>query len=678
MLTRIRRTWTRQGLALLAVLTMPAMTAHGQAPLPTGAELVARHVAAIGGEAAWRAVTSTRATGTVALPEQNIRGTLEMLSVRPGRSVLRLDIAGFGRTEVGITDGVGWTIDPMIGPSLITGAALVQMKNDTHFDSALHPPDLVASVVTVGRVEFDGRPAFRATVTFVSGPTQDEFFDVETGLLLGTEGVSETPMGKVPMKVMLRDYKSFGGIKLPTRMIQSAMATEQHLAIDQVELNTVKPEALDLPPMIRALIKTGDSPARQGARDVDVAAFDDVWTTIRDTFYDPTFDGLDWDGVRTTLRPKVLAAATPDDARVVIREMLATLKRSHFGLMSPATAADVVPTGSYIVPAETRLIGNEVVVTRVREGSEAARAGLKAGQVLVQVDGAPVAPWVTAGAHADPRVTAFNVWRRVQVALHGPEASHAEMVVRAGGRDQKLTIRRERPEGDRAVLGDLPPFYVHVNNRAVETSSGRGVGVIGFNVWMTSANPLIEFSIDRHRKQQGLVLDLRGNPGGLAVMIRGVAGHLFDEQVVLGRMKTRDTELEFAANPRVVMSDGRRVTPFAGPVAVLVDELTASASECFVGGLQSLGRVRVFGRTTAGQALPAQTKRLANGDLLMYVVGDFVTGTGRRLEGTGVIPDEMVALDIAALSAGRDPDLEAALRWLDTTPEVGPLRSFLR
>jgi carboxyl-terminal processing protease len=263
-------------------------------------------------------------------------------------------------------------------------------------------------------------------------------------------------------------------------------------------------------------------------------------------------------------------------------------------------------------------------------------------------------------------MTALNVWRRVQVALHGPETSHARMTVRVDGREQTLTVRRERPDGDRVVLGDLPPFYVHVNNRAVETPSGRGVGVVGFNVWMTSANPLIEFSIDRHRSQQGLVIDLRGNPGGLALMIRGVAGHLFDQSVVLGRMKTRDTELELAANPRVVMPDGRRVVPFAGPVALLVDELTASASECFAGGLQSLGRVRIFGRTTAGQALPAQTKRLANGDLFMYVVGDFVTGTGRRLEGEGVIPDEKVTLDVTALSAGRDLDLEAALRWLDT------------
>jgi len=151
----------------------------------------------------------------------------------------------------------------------------------------------------------------------------------------------------------------------------------------------------------------------------------------------------------------------------------------------------------------------------------------------------------------------------------------------------------------------------------------------------------------------------------MAAMISGVAGHLMNDRQLLGRMKTRDSDLKFEANPRIVMPDGRRVTPFSGPVAVLVDELTASASECFAGGLQSLGRVRVFGRTSAGQALPASTRRLPNGDLLMYVVGNFVTGTGQRLEGSGVIPEETVALTPADLLAGRDPDMDAALRWLD-------------
>jgi carboxyl-terminal processing protease len=148
----------------------------------------------------------------------------------------------------------------------------------------------------------------------------------------------------------------------------------------------------------------------------------------------------------------------------------------------------------------------------------------------------------------------------------------------------------------------------------------------------------------------------------------GISGHFIAEPSLLGETRTRENKLTFRVNPRFSTPDGRAVKPFAGPVAILVDELSASATECFAGALQSLGRVRVFGRQTMGQALPAMTKRLATGDVLMYALGDFVTSTGRRLEGDGVIPDEVVPLSIAGLAAGRDATLDAALAWLDKTP----------
>jgi carboxyl-terminal processing protease len=96
-----------------------------------------------------------------------------------------------------------------------------------------------------------------------------------------------------------------------------------------------------------------------------------------------------------------------------------------------------------------------------------------------------------------------------------------------------------------------------------------------------------------------------------------------------------------------------------------VDGLSGSASECFTGGMQSLGRARVFGQVSMGQALPALFDRLPNGDVLIHAYGDFVTADGTRLEGRGVIPDEVVPLTREALAAGRDPALEAALAWID-------------
>ena len=65
-----------------------------------------------------------------------------------------------------------------------------------------------------------------------------------------------------------------------------------------------------------------------------------------------------------------------------------------------------------------------------------------------------------------------------------------------------------------------------------------------------------------------------------------------------------------------------------------------------------------------GEALPALTKQLPSGDVLVYAIGDFTTASGRALEGAGVLPDENVVLSIEVLARGVDPDLEAAVKWL--------------
>ena len=120
----------------------------------------------------------------------------------------------------------------------------------------------------------------------------------------------------------------------------------------------------------------------------------------------------------------------------------------------------------------------------------------------------------------------------------------------------------------------------------------------------------------------------------------------------------------FVANPRRSSSDGRTVAPFGGPVAILIDELSGSASEIFAAGMRAIGRVRIFGATSIGGVLPASWDRLPNGDVLYHAIGEFITPAGERLEGIGVVPDEPVPLTRADLLAGRDPVLNAAMRWI--------------
>jgi carboxyl-terminal processing protease len=228
------------------------------------------------------------------------------------------------------------------------------------------------------------------------------------------------------------------------------------------------------------------------------------------------------------------------------------------------------------------------------------------------------------------------------------------------------SIERKREQGEPVTVGSLPTMFVRVSSSLAPTPGGHKAGVIGFNVWMTAVDRDFQKAMDRYRSADGIVIDLRGNPGGLAAMIMGISGHFFEERATLGIMKTKQQpELRFNANPRLVNAEGERVEPYKGPVAILVDGMTGSASECFAGGMQSLGRARVFGQMSMGQALPALFDRLPNGDVLIHAWGDFVTGTGVRIEGRGVVPDEPVDLTRKVLLSGRDATLEGALGWID-------------
>ena len=208
-------------------------------------------------------------------------------------------------------------------------------------------------------------------------------------------------------------------------------------------------------------------------------------------------------------------------------------------------------------------------------------------------------------------------------------------------------------------------MFVRVTEGPMKTPRGRNAGVIGFNVWMASVDAGFARAVDKYRSADGIVIDLRGNPGGLAALIVGVSGHMVPHRKVLGVMKTRDSTLEFKANPRLVDTSGNRVAVYDGPVAIIVDAMSGRASECFTGGMQSIGRARVFGQTSMGQALPALFDRLPNGDVMIHAYADFVTGDGTRLEGRGVVPDEPTPLTREDLLAGRDRALEAALAWID-------------
>lgn len=399
--------------------------------------------------------------------------------------------------------------------------------------------------------------------------------------------------------------------------------------------------------------------------------FDAVWKIVRDSHFDPNFDQAAWERVSGELRPKAVAAGTPGELRAVLRDMLGRLGLSHFAVIpaSPDAPNDHLDLGG--VPGfDTRLIGRDLVVSSVDPDGGARSAGVRPGWIVTSIGGTPASTILSGITGEMPeRLAQVEAWRAAVTRLRGPYGSNVDITFDTGaGAPETKAIARRGERGEPVTVGSLPTMYVRVTSTLKQTARGRKAGVIGFNVWMVAVDREFQKAVDQFRTADGIVIDLRGNPGGLAAMVMGIAGHFTPNRDTLGVMRTKSANepLKFNANPRIVNAQGERVEPYAGPVAILVDGMTGSASECFAGGMQSIGRARVFGQTSMGQALPALFDKLPNGDLLIHAWGDFVTGTGVRIEGRGVVPDVPVALTRASLLEGRDATLEAALAWIDS------------
>jgi len=405
-----------------------------------------------------------------------------------------------------------------------------------------------------------------------------------------------------------------------------------------------------------------------------VETFEAAWKIVRDTHFDKTFNGVDWDAARVEFKPRAAEAKSPGELRRVITAMLARLGQSHFAIvpgsaddpaLPPGTAASS-PSGSADPGFDLRLMGTDVIVTAVEPGRGAASAGVRPGWRLVGIGDKRVTEMLKALPESNERLRGLQAWRLMQAGLRGDDGSKVELSFEdASDRLVKVSVNRQAENGLPVKVGSLPTMFVRVVDDEKTTPGGRKAGFIGFNVWMAPVDAPFARAVDKYRGNQGMIIDLRGNPGGLAAMMMGLSGHFVGQVKPLGVMKTRDNELNFVANPRTVDTSGKPVAVFDGPVAILVDGMSGSASECFSGGMQSIKRARIFGQTTMGQALPALFDRLPNGDVMIHAYGDFVTADGTRLEGRGVIPDEPTPLDRQDLLAGRDRALEAALAWID-------------
>ncbi|MFL6228703.1 MAG: S41 family peptidase [Pyrinomonadaceae bacterium] len=378
--------------------------------------------------------------------------------------------------------------------------------------------------------------------------------------------------------------------------------------------------------------------ARESTPDIRQNTFEKVWEIVRDRFFDPNFNGVDWNKVRERYAPQVAAVKSDAELYDVLNRMVGELKVSHIEIVTPDVieklGAPPVTTGLGL-----RSVEGNVTVFRILTGSSAEREGVRPGFVVRRIDGAQVSDLEAAlgKLHGAPHTKVRVEFLDDRDAVR--EATLERMPLGAG-------------EVDRAQLGSLS-LYALFESRRLEA----GIGYIRFTTFIAALNDKIRQAVETFHDAPGLVIDLRGNGGGDDSVAIRLASMLFDKPTQLMITRTRKGDADYyRARPTK--------NPYLAPVVILIDEGSGSASEQLTAGLQENGRAYVVGNRSAGDDMDADLERLPTGAYFIYAAGEPRTPKGFVVEGHGVAPDLEVNLTRAGLLRGDDAQLSAAINYI--------------
>ena len=264
-----------------------------------------------------------------------------------------------------------------------------------------------------------------------------------------------------------------------------------------------------------------------------------------------------------------------------------------------------------------------VTIISVMEGTPGESAGLMAGDEILTVDGTPV-----------------SEWQSEEVALHIRGEVGTQVVLgirRAGQEDSDYTLTRDT---------------IHVPSVKGRMLEGTRLGYIRIASFAEKTGREFRQELDSLESQgmQGLIIDLRENPGGLVTSCVEIAKAVVPSGPIVSVVERDGSREEYTSS----LAESKY------PIAVLVDGHSASSSEILAGALQDTGAATIVGTQSYGKGSVQIVMPLMNEDGLKLTIAKYYTPKGRSIDGTGITPDVQVELDKDALQQGQDNQLEKA------------------
>ncbi len=336
-----------------------------------------------------------------------------------------------------------------------------------------------------------------------------------------------------------------------------------------------------------------------------------AWRTVNQAYYDESFNHQNW----WLTRDRTMKQQFPDEeaAYQAITKMIATLDEPFTRLLRPEqyrslkvnTAGELSGVGLQI---GVKVGSKSIEVIAPIAGSPAAQAGILPHDTIVEIDAVPTSELTLDTAAVRMRgKTGTNVSLIVQTADQSPR--------------EVILIRRKI---------ELNPVTAELH-----TENGRKIGYLRLSQFSAKAAEELGENITKFKQQgaTGYVLDLRNNPGGLVQAGVEIARQWLNEGTIVYTVDRRGA-IDSIESTGTALTDA--------PLAVLVNEGTASASEILAGALQDNGRAKLIGTKTFGKGLIQSLFDLPNGSGLAVTVAKYETPNHHDIHKLGIIPDRVV------------------------------------
>jgi len=377
--------------------------------------------------------------------------------------------------------------------------------------------------------------------------------------------------------------------------------------------------------------------------DVDFArekleVFNQAWSYLRDNFFDPNLNGVDWQAVRAEYAPHIAGARTPDEMRRLLSLMVGELNASHSGVSAPATSnqPSTGKLGLRFDRAEYEGSGR-LRVSEVIPLGPAALAGVKPGEYLLAIDGTQIDGRVNID-----ELLSYKINKRVSltVSSSGDGANKRESAVRpVNTATEKALLYRKWVEEKRAYVA--------------KTSGGRLGYVHMFDMGSGSLTQLfVDLDTENHSRE-GVVVDVRNNNGGF------VNAYAIDVLARRGYMIMTRRGFPWAPARTVL---GQRA--LEAPTILVTNQHSLSDAEDFTEGYRSLKLGKVVGEPTGGWIIYTSNVNLIDGTSLRLPFIKITSSDGKLMEMSPRPVDVPVVRPIGESYTGQDVQLETAVKEL--------------